>query len=118
MIEVKRTEQFDHWLKGLADPLARAKCLVRIDRLKGGNPGDVKPAGNGVTEMRIDYGPGYRMYYAQVDGVMILCGGDKSSQDRDIKVAHAIVDQLKNAAAKAAAPVEAFAAAKAKGKKR
>lgn len=85
MVDVRRTPEFDRWLKGLRDTKARAKVLIRIDRLALGNPGDVKPAGEGVSEMRFDYGPGYRVYYKQKgDVATLLIGGDKGSQDADI----------------------------------
>ena len=77
---------FDRWLKRLRDARAKAKVLVRIQRLALGNPGDVKPVGEGVSEMRIDHGPGYRVYYTQrgTEVVVLLVGGDKSSQESDI----------------------------------
>lgn len=86
MIEVRRTEVFAAWFAGLRDQRARARIRVRIDRLSLGNPGDVKPVGSGVSEMRINYGPGYRLYYVNrgTTVVILLCGGDKRSQDRDI----------------------------------
>jgi len=87
MIEIRRTTRFRRWLEELRDPRAIAKILIRIDRLAEGNPGDTKPVGEGVSEMRIDYGPGYRVYYAQRRGVTIilLVGGDKSSQRNDVR---------------------------------
>ncbi len=86
MIEVRQTETFRAWLDGLRDDYARVRIGIRIQRLERGNPGDVKPVGNGVSEMRIDYGPGYRMYFVQRGKtvVILLCGGDKRSQARDI----------------------------------
>jgi putative addiction module killer protein len=86
MIEVRQTETFRAWLDGLRDDNARVRIGIRIQRLERGNPGDVKPVGNGVSEMRIDYGPGYRMYFVQRGKtvVILLCGGDKRSQARDI----------------------------------
>jgi putative addiction module killer protein len=89
MIEVRETEEFSNWLRKLKDPRAKAKILVRIDRLANGNPGDVAPAGEGVSELRIHDGPGYRIYYVQrgMRYILLLAGGTKSSQDRD--VAHA-----------------------------
>jgi putative addiction module killer protein len=86
MIEVRQTETFRAWLDGLRDDNARVRIGIRIQRLERGNPGDVKPVGNGVSEMRIDYGPGYRMYFLQRGKtvVILLCGGDKRSQARDI----------------------------------
>ena len=89
MIEIRKTERFAKWIDGLDDIRARARILARIERLTTGNPGDVKPVGEGVSELRIDYGPGYRVYYTQHGRsvVILLAGGDKSTQDRDIKTA-------------------------------
>jgi putative addiction module killer protein len=86
MIEVRQTDVFTDWFAGLRDREARARITVRIRRLSLGNPGDVKPVGSGVSEMRIDYGPGYRVYFiGRGDTVVVLlCGGDKRHQDRDI----------------------------------
>jgi putative addiction module killer protein len=89
VIEVRQTDAFAAWFERLRDRQARARITARIRRLSLGNPGDVKPVGGGVSEMRIDYGPGYRVYFTQREVVLILlCGGDKRSQDHDI--AHAI----------------------------
>lgn len=87
MIEIRKTEIFAKWIDGLRDVRARARILVRIERLAEGNPGDVRPVGEGVSEMRIDYGPGYRVYYKKQGSklVILLAGGDKRSQSRDIK---------------------------------
>lgn len=89
MIEIRRTASFDEWLRALRDRVALARILVRIDRLALGNPGDVRPVGEGVNELRIDYGPGYRVYFVRRGAmlVILLCGGDKSSQRRDIEAA-------------------------------
>src|SRR5579864_3866131 len=89
MVEVRQTEVFIDWFAGLRDREARARVTARIDRLSFGNPGDVKPVGGGVSELRIDYGPGYRVYYARTDRVvyLLLCGGTKATQDADIKLA-------------------------------
>lgn len=98
MVEIVKSASFDRWLRRLKDRQAVARILVRIDRLAAGNPGDVKPVGGGVSEMRIDYGPGYRVYYLQ-DGpklILLLCGGDKSSQQNDIANAHRIADEWRN----------------------
>ena len=86
MIEVRQTDVFADWFAGLRDRVARARITVRIRRLSLGNPGDVKPVGGGVSEMRIDYGPGYRVYFVRRGDtvVVLLCGGDKRNQDRDI----------------------------------
>lgn len=89
MIEVRKTETFATWLDGLRDIQARARVQARIERLAGGNPGDVKPVGEGVSEMRIDYGPGYRVYFKKIGKaiIILLAGGDKQTQDIDIKTA-------------------------------
>jgi putative addiction module killer protein len=97
MLEIRRTEYFDKWLRAIKDDRAKAKITVRIDRLAAGNPGDVKPIGSGVSEMRIDYGPGYRVYYKQkgAELILLLMGGDKSTQEADIKSAIALAAELK-----------------------
>ena len=89
MIEVRQTTTFAAWFAGLRDRQAKARILVRIDRLSLGNPGDVRPVGEGVSEMRIDYGPGYRVYFVLRGRqmVVLLAGGDKSTQSRDIATA-------------------------------
>lgn len=86
---VRQTETFSAWLKQLRDVRARAKIIVRIQRLEEGNAGDVAPVGDGLSEMRIHFGPGYRVYYANrgAELILLLCGGDKSSQQRDIDAA-------------------------------
>jgi putative addiction module killer protein len=95
-IEVRRTEEFSDWLRRLRDPRARAKALKRLERLADGNPGDVRPAGGGISEMRIDYGPGYRLYYVQLgDTAVVLWGGDKDTQDRDIAKANELLSEYK-----------------------
>jgi putative addiction module killer protein len=92
MIEVRKTETFRAWIDALRDRNAVARIDVRIRRLSLGNPGDVKPVGDGVSEMRLDYGPGYRVYYKQRGPVVVilLCGGDKTTQSRDIATARAL----------------------------
>jgi len=89
MIEMRKTDIFARWIDGLDDIRARARILVRIERLAAGNPGDAKPVGEGVSELRIDYGPGYRVYSKKQGRkvVILLVGGDKDSQTRDIKTA-------------------------------
>ena len=89
MPEVRRTEVYASWLDGLKDVRARARVLVRVERLAAGNPGDVRPVGEGVSEMRIDYGPGYRVYFKRQDRtvVVLLAGGDKRTQSDDIDTA-------------------------------
>ncbi len=96
MIEIRKTEIFARWLDGLRDIRARARILVRIERLAGGNPGDVKPVGEGISELRIDYGPGYRVYYKKQGGkvIILLAGGDKRSQSKDIKTALTLANNL------------------------
>lgn len=83
MIALIKSDPFDLWLVGLRDRQARAGIATRIRRLSLGNPGDVKPVGEGLSEMRIDYGPGYRVYFMQRGPLvlLLLCGGDKSSQE-------------------------------------
>lgn len=89
MVEVRQTERFAQWLVDLRDLRARARVQARIERLIGGNPGDVKSIGSGISELRINYGPGYRVYFQQKGSTLIilLAGGDKSSQSRDIEEA-------------------------------
>ncbi len=89
MIEVRQTTAFAKWLRELRDTQARARVVARIRRLSLGNPGDVKPVGEGVSELRIDYGPGYRIYFVRRGDavVVLLAGGDKRTQDRDIATA-------------------------------
>jgi putative addiction module killer protein len=91
-MQIEVTDAFDKWLKGLRDLQARERVFTRIRRLREGNPGDVRPVGEGVSEMRIDYGPGYRLYFVQRGSALIilLCGGDKSSQGEDIAKALAL----------------------------
>jgi putative addiction module killer protein len=96
MIEVRQTQEFAAWLRHLKDANAAARIIARVRRLEKGNPGDTKSVGRGVLEMRIDYGPGYRIYYlhrgAQI--VVLLCGGDKRTQQRDIKQAQMLAETL------------------------
>ena len=96
MLEVQKTEEFAEWLSNLVDQKALAKIVSRIERLGLGNAGDVKPVGEGVSEMRVSYGPGYRVYFKQTGKsiVLLLCGGDKSTQDKDIKRAKEIAAAL------------------------
>ena len=86
MAIVRKTDVFKKWMKKLKDTIAKAHIDRRIDRLSRGNPGDVWPIGEGCSEMRIDYGPGYRVYYKDTgrEIIIILCGGDKSTQQEDI----------------------------------
>jgi putative addiction module killer protein len=89
VIEVRKTELFARWLDNLNDLQARARIQVRIERLAAGNPGDVEPVGEGVSELRINYGPGYRVYFRKRgrELIILLAGGDKSTQPGDIKAA-------------------------------
>ena len=97
MVEVRQTERFARWLEDLRDLRARARVQARIERLIGGNPGDIKPVGSGVSELRINYGPGYRVYFQQKGSTLIilLAGGDKASQPRDIDEALSLARQIK-----------------------
>jgi putative addiction module killer protein len=88
-MEIRKTDVFAKWVDGLHDIQARSRILIRIERLAAGNPGDVKPIGEGVSELRIDYGSGYRLYYT-IHGrevIILLAGGDKHTQARDIRTA-------------------------------
>ena len=98
MPAIRRMDEFSDWLRDLRDLRARAKIIARIDRLSLGNPGDVAPVGDGVSEMRIHYGPGYRVYYVQrgEEIVVLLCGGDKSSQDSDVRTAKKLARELED----------------------
>ena len=89
MREIRKTEIFAKWLDGLSDVKARARIQVRIERLALGNPGDVKPVGEGVSELRIDYAVGYRVYYTLRERtvVILLAGGDKRTQAADMRIA-------------------------------
>ncbi len=89
MFEIRKTEVFARWLDGLRDVRARARVQVRIERLAAGNPGNVQPVGEGVSELRIDYGPGYRVYFKSIgrEVVILLAGGDKHTQSADIRTA-------------------------------
>ena len=96
MVEIRKTEHFAKWIDGLHDIRARARILVRIERLAAGNPGDVKAVGEGVSELRIDYGPGYRVYYKKHGRkvIILLAGGDKRTQAKDIKMALRLAQNL------------------------
>ncbi|MBI4189955.1 MAG: type II toxin-antitoxin system RelE/ParE family toxin [Betaproteobacteria bacterium] len=89
MFQIRKTETFAQWLDGLRDVRARARVQVRVERLAAGNAGDVEPVGEGVSELRIDYGPGYRVYFKKHrrEVVILLAGGDKRTQSADIKTA-------------------------------
>jgi putative addiction module killer protein len=96
VIEIRETAAFSQWFASLRDHKARARIDVRIRRLSLGNPGDARPVGSGVSELRIDYGPGYRVYYVQRREVLVilLCGGDKRTQARDILTAKTLAGEL------------------------
>lgn len=96
MAEIRQTEAFAAWLSALRDARARGRIAMRIDRLADGNPGDVRPVGEGVSEMRIDFGPGYRIYFARRGGrlYVLLCGGDKATQEKDIARARRLAAEL------------------------
>src|SRR3990167_4129087 len=98
MLEVIKSATFDRWLSGLRDIRAAARVQARIDRLACGNPRDAKTGGEGISEMRVDYGPGYRVYFLRRGAllVVLLCGGDKSTQAADIAAAKAIAAQWRN----------------------
>lgn len=97
MVEIIKSGTFDRWLRKLKDGRAKARVQMRIDRLALGNPGDVEPIGEGLSELRVDYGPGYRVYFMQRGTVFIvlLCGGDKRTQKQDIQKAKAIAAEWK-----------------------
>jgi putative addiction module killer protein len=97
MFTIRRTRDYADWIKTLKDFRAQARIADRIDRLAAGNPGDVKPVGEGVSELRVNYGPGYRVYFVRDGSVVyvLLCGGDKSTQDKDIRLAKKLAQQMK-----------------------
>jgi putative addiction module killer protein len=97
MFEILQTEQFIKWFAKLRDANAQARIAVRIQRLSLGNPGDVQPIGQGVSELRIDYGAGYRIYYLQrnLTIIVLLFGGDKRTQSHDIELALELATQIK-----------------------
>jgi putative addiction module killer protein len=94
---VIKSETFANWVDGLRDRVAVARIEVRIARMADGNPGDVKPLGNGISEMRVNYGPGYRVYFLQRGDtvVILLCGGDKSTQNKDVTKAYELAEEWK-----------------------
>jgi len=98
VISIRRTDEFSSWLKNLRDLRARAKIIARIDRLALGNPGDAAPVGNGISEMRIHFGPGYRVYFVRrgEEIAVLLCGGDKSTQTADIAKAAQLASEWKD----------------------
>ena len=96
MVEISQTEVYSRWFDGLRDRRARAGIDIRIRRLSLGNPGDVRPAGEGVSELRIEYGPGYRVYFVKRGAslIILLTGGDKRTQDQDIQKAIRMAREL------------------------
>ena len=96
MIEVRQTQEFSAWLHRLRDANAVARIVARIRRMEQGNPGDTRSVGEGILEMRIDHGPGYRICYLPREGqtVILLCGGDKRTQRQDIKRAQMLAENL------------------------
>jgi putative addiction module killer protein len=96
VITVRRTAEFLDWVRSLRDPVAKARIAVRVERLGQGLFGDAKPVGSGVSELRIDHGPGYRVYFTRCGAVIVilLCGGDKRTQARDIARAIALAADL------------------------
>lgn len=99
MVEIATTEEYDDWVAGLRDERASLKIAARLGRVQRGLLGDVKPVGEGVSEFRIDYGPGYRVYFMQQGQLLIilLAGGTKQTQQRDIRQAHALAQRIKDA---------------------
>lgn len=96
MLEVRQTSVYSEWFADLRDRTAKTRIDIRIRRLSLGNPGDVKPIGEGVSELRVDHGPGYRVYFIQKAEVyvVLLAGGDKSTQEKDIRNAKALAREL------------------------
>jgi putative addiction module killer protein len=96
VLHIRKTLVYAQWIDNLRDLQGRARILVRVERLAGGNPGDVRPVGGGVSELRIHFGPGYRVYFTQrgLDIVILLAGGDKSSQPKDIQTALQLANNL------------------------
>lgn len=97
MAAVRQTEEFIKWFRRLRDTRARGRINLRIKRLSLGNPGDVRPVGGGVSELRVDYGPGYRVYFVRQEraSVVLLNGGNKDTQERDISKAHDLARSLR-----------------------
>lgn len=96
ILEVRQTPQYLEWIRGLRNALTRKRIEARVFRLAQGNPGDHRNLTGGVTEMRLDFGPGWRVYFTQrgTTIVVLLCGGDKSSQDRDVQLALQLAKEL------------------------
>lgn len=95
VIKIRQTEAYENWFRKLRDREARSRILIRIRRLSLGNPGDVRPVGGGISELRIDYGPGYRVYclLAEEGTAVLLLGGNKSTQRQDIEKARELADE-------------------------
>ena len=98
MVEIRKTDIFGKWIDGLKDIRARARVQARIERLACGNPGDAKPVGEGVSELRVNYGPGYRVYFKKKGRtvIVLLVGGDKRTQSRDIRTALRLARNLED----------------------
>lgn len=96
MLEIRKSDEFAAWLDDLRDVRGRARIQARVERLAAGNPGDVKAVGQGVAELRIDYGPGYRVYFVKKGRavIVLLAGGDKTTQTADIKMAQRLARNL------------------------
>jgi putative addiction module killer protein len=96
--QIKATKRFTDWLDGLKDLQGRARIQARIERLAGGNPGPCRRLQHGVSELKVDVGPGYRIYYTRREDIVIvlLCGGDKSTQTRDIRSAYELAKDLEH----------------------
>lgn len=94
-MQIRRTKAFTDWINGLKDNVARTRIALRVDRLEEGNPGDSRSVGSGIVEMKINFGPGYRVYYTQRGDtlILLLCGGDKSTQSKDIARAKLLLAQ-------------------------
>ena len=97
MIEVRQTAEFSGWLRRLRDDKAKARIAARVERIKLGNLGDYKGLGHGLLEIRVDYGPGYRVYFVRQGAavVLLLCGGDKRTQQRDVTRAYELAEELR-----------------------
>lgn len=96
-MEIKQTAKFKKWLASLKDKRAKAKILIRLKRARQGNLGDIQPVGSGVSEMRIHTGKGYRAYFVEIEGqvILLLCGGSKPTQKKDIKTAKEMAEELR-----------------------
>jgi putative addiction module killer protein len=97
MLEIRETDTYKKWFDSLNDKMAKVRIDIRIKRVSLGNFGDVEPVGKGVSELKIDYGAGYRVYFVKQENIIVilLCGGDKSTQKKDIQKAHKLSQELK-----------------------